>query len=216
MNILLRTVIPLCLLAAALPANSEKAIKSPFPSWGLKGGIQKASLGQVGSNQTEEGLTSVRMGLYMDLPLGSGPFLIQPELHLMGRGCRMHPEGTSEEVRNQYSFAALQVPVLLTWTLGLRQGRRLTPYLSTGPALGIKLSAWVLRDVDQNSDGQYEKLEDARSLSLGWVLGTGLAFPMGRKGRGLLEIRADFGLTSVFTSTQRRHRSLSFLIGYQG
>jgi len=107
----------------AVFAQNDKPARTPMevkPRFGVKGGVNLASLevddDVPSTNYKTNSKTSFHVGVYGNIPFGTGMFRLQPELLYVGQGSKItgaEVVGTNSNASYELDFDYLAVPVML-------------------------------------------------------------------------------------------------------
>lgn len=177
------------LLFISSTVNGQR-IKSAPLSWGLKGGINLATLYGDDVSDTEI-LDGFNGGLFFNYAFG--PHLsLQPEVLFSRKGTELDNSISGEETTTDYELGYLEVPVMLKYHL--TTGNTLNPNILVGPAVGFKLYG------DANDQDIDDEMQDAE---FGLTFGGGLDAEVASSPTDFiqtvgLDLRYTLGLTDVF------------------
>lgn len=154
------------------------AQKSVSPTFGIKAGV---NLAQFRTNDFPSGTapdvsrkTSANGGIFMNAPLGTGGFAIQPELLYSRQGSKIKQTATVGTTTQTYQFDQdmnyLTLPIMAQWksTGGV--------YIETGPQPGLLISAKQDGPGSTKTDNKssYDKFDLSWGAGLGYVSKIGL------------------------------------------
>lgn len=174
-----------------------------------KAGLAMAKLGgsDVEDQKFNLGFT---LGMGFNLPLGSGPLSIQPELNFIQKGSKANIDIYSSKLKLNY----LEVPVLVKATFG----ETTKFYFNAGPSialgLGGKLKATegsITEEVDVKfGDGEDEEaLYVEKKTDFGLQFGGGVVIAE----KIMIDIRYGAGLSSLFEDEKVKNNVLQFTVG---
>lgn len=176
-------------LILGISANAQYA-PEPALSWGLKGGVNAATLygDAVDDAETRAGFNG---GIYLNYKF-AGPWALQPEVLFSMKGADLDNGITGQPGSTEYELAYLEIPVLVKYYIPA--GTMLKPNLYAGPEVGFNLYG------DANGSDIDDSMEDAE---FGLAFGGGLDFVVGSAPTDLirtvgLDLRYTLGLTNVF------------------
>lgn len=178
-------------VAIALATGVIGFAQSSSPTFGIKAGVNLAQLRTndfpSGSAPDVSRKTSANGGIFMNAPLGTSGFSVQPELLYSRQGSKMKQTTTVGTITQTTSYDQdlnyINLPIMLQWksTGGV--------YVETGPQPGLLINA--------QQDGPGETKADNKSsfdkFDLSW--GAGLGF-VSKAGLGI-GARYVYGLTNT-------------------
>jgi hypothetical protein len=179
---------------------------------GVKGGLSMATYKWTGS-EASNSLTRPVFGAFIAFNLNK-TFAIQPEIYYLTLGgiSTIDSGGIIYKYIDRYKY--LHVPVLAK--VRLMPGKKLTPILFAGPAMGVLLSAHYKYVVDgvEEFDKDIKAFLNKTNFSI--VFGAGVECKMD-KYILILDIRYDLGLANIDGSDdptdQLKSRALMFMVG---
>ena len=135
--------------------------------------------------------TGYNGGIFLSVPL-SAKFSLQPELIYSNQGATGKPSsGYTITATESYKLNFLNIPLLLQYKLPLGF------FISTGPQLGLLLSAKINEDiVGVTNTNHYHVKDSYKSTDFSWVLGGGYVSPINLG----FDIRYNLGLSN-FSNT---------------
>lgn len=168
------------------PDNGHKPMRTDMevtPRFGLRAGVNLATIEIDDDSQSNpintNNKTSFHAGAFVNIPIG-GIFRIQPEVNYSGQGSKVSASILGTEVRDEWDFHYINVPVMLQ--LQSRGGL----FVETGPQVGFLLSAKDEDDTDLK--------EDMKKTDFGWGAGIGY---LSRIGLGI-NGRYNFGFSNIY------------------
>lgn len=162
--------------------NSKGKAQIPI-SYGVKGGLNIATLNDVQNVDTKRGLLA---GAFVNVSIPNHPLSLQPELLYTQKGVKASGGGFSSSIRLNY----IEVPLLFNFSFPktghLRTGVFIGPYLG----FNINAEGTITGDGNSSSGSIDESIKDT---DFGFVVGGGLGLNVFQ-----LEVRYGAGLTKVF------------------
>lgn len=160
-------------------------------TFGIKAGVNLAEFRAhnypSGSEPSVNLKTSMHGGFFMNAPLGTGGFAVQPELLYSGQGSKMNVPTTVGTVttRTKYEqdLSYITLPVMLQWKSAGGF------YLETGPAPGYLIRG----KQDGPGDTENTNKNNFDNFDLSWGAGLGFASKMGLG----IGARYNYGLTNT-------------------
>jgi hypothetical protein len=176
---------------------------------GLKGGVNIANV--HGEDIPEDNKTRLGFigGVSFDFKVHE-MFSLQPELLYSMKGCKL-TAGDDEAV---WKFNYIEIPVLVK--LHIPAGEAVDPSFFVGPAVGMNLSA----DFEITEDSETESIDisdNVKDVEFSVVVGAGLDITVGERGAFIIDLRFDYGLTTLDdTSDPDDFKNWAFgaMIGY--
>lgn len=178
---------------------------------GIKGGWQMATIDiqALGEDEPQESKGGPIAGVSFRIPIGN-LLALQPELLLSSKGSSDPGDG-----EDSITIRYLEVPVLATLRFGA--GASVSPFVSVGPALALKISA----EADGQDEAGVDVDEFVKSNDVGLVVAGGVDF-----GRLSVEARYTHGLTNIFDvegigevpddlDITFKNRAFSILVGFR-
>lgn len=171
-------------------ANAQNVQDSPI-SWGVKGGVNLASMYGDAVNNADIGV-GFTGGLFLNYRFTRN-WSIQTEVLFSMKRAELDQGLTGETGGADYEIGYLEVPVLLRYTFDTQS--MVKPYLNVGPQVGF-----LLYGNANNRDLDNEQLKDA-VFSL--AVGGGINLAVASSPRDFvktvgLDLRYTLGLTDVF------------------
>lgn len=181
---------------------------------GVKGGLSLASQKWSDDSSASKSLTKPVFGVFFAFNLNKS-FAIQPEIYYLTQG-GIYTYESLEEITYKYidTYKYLHIPVLAK--LRLMPGKKLTPIVFAGPAVGVLLSAHYKYFVDGVEEFDKDIKANLEKMNFSIVFGGGVEHKMG-KYMLILDVRYDLGLANIDgyndpTDTLKT-RALMFMIG---
>lgn len=151
------------------------AAQAQTPSFGLKGGLNLASLSRNGSGSAYQNRAGFNAGLFARVPV-SPVFSIQPEVVYSSQGTKY----TSDDLEHKLQLNYVNFPVMLQANVGAGF------FAEAGPQLGFLTNATdKVGDIesDATSTSDYKKTDVALGFGLGYSglsgLGIGARYNLG-------------------------------------
>jgi opacity protein-like surface antigen len=204
MKINLRSIGLVSLLAVSLGLISAPASAQPMVSYGVKGGLNLATLSFDPDLEDLEGVkttnrTGAAVGGFVNIGM-TDMFSIQPELLFSMKGAKQEAFGFEGAVK----VNLVQIPILGRAdfpTMG-----QVRPFVLAGPAVAFKVSA------KEEFDGEEDDLEEVSSTDFSVIVGGGVEI------RGVsIEARYDLGLKNLNTDDEEglkvKSRAITILFG---
>lgn len=202
----------LLLLIAGLSVHQVQAQNF---SYGLKGGINLAN--HYEAQFEADPITTIRIGAYTNLGLGSSPFSIQPEVYYSQKGSDSNYQTGDLVFRGNFRTDYIKVPILLHYSLNLF--RELQAGLFAGPSV-----SFLLRSKFSGPQIDIDMMEITTNTDFGVVGGIAFNSPA-ISDRLSMELRFSRGFSKLYEpgsnpeccgefSRPNRNTALSILLGY--
>jgi hypothetical protein len=154
------------------------------------------------------------LGMGFNLPLGAGPFSIQPELNFIQKGSEDNVTVVTTNYTTKFKLNYLEVPVLLKASFGAAT----KIHINAGPSIAVGLGGKV--KATQGSDSaefnvKFGEGDDAKTLYYDNKMDFGLQFGGGVTIAEIimLDIRYGAGLSTLIENASVKNNVLQFTVG---
>ena len=196
-------VLMIAVVAMSVPANAAT-------KFGVKAGLNMAKLSGDGWDQIEGEMemavdSKMRLGfgfgVVMQMPLGEGGLMLQPEAWYVMKGGKMgFPEAEAEgyDVEAEIKMDYIEVPILVKYAIPT-QGK-IAPCLFAGPAVAMNIGAKFettgadAEDADLGDGDIYNK----KDIDFGIVFGGGVDFALGERNKLMIDVRYTLGMAELY------------------
>jgi hypothetical protein len=204
------TRIRICLAMVLILISSVSAMAIEISGVGVKAGMNFARLSGIDVDQNWKYRMAIVGGAFFTLKFND-VLAIQPEILYSQKGPKWDAPLEGVAFVGTVKLDYLEIPVLVKIFIPVGANAAIRPNLFVGPYMAFKMSArlkytWGSTSEDRTIDG-------IKSTDLGYVLGGGLDFVVG-KGKITLDVRYGMSFSTISTDSTEKNQSISAMIGY--
>jgi hypothetical protein len=154
------------------------------------------------------------LGMGFNLPVGSGPISIQPELNFIQKGSKTNLDIFGTTYSSKLKLNYLEVPVLVKATFGSTTKF----YFNAGPSIALGLGGKMKvteGSTSEEADVKFGEGEDEETLYVEKKTDFGLQFGGGViiAEKVMIDLRFGAGLSSLFEDETVKNNVLQFTVG---
>lgn len=172
-------------LSAATTATAQDKGKTGS-SFGIKGGLNYATITKGDFNEGPDPRTSFHLGFVGEIPVVENVFAIQPEVLYSRQGFEINQTILGVNYQTDYKLDYINVPVLAKIYLGKALS------IEAGPQFGLKISEKYENDDSSIETNEVNEFDTAIAAGLSFNFSGGI-FITGRFTQSLNEVVKDSG-----------------------
>ena len=176
-----------------------------------------ATLAKFGGSDVEDAKFNLgfTLGVGFNLPVGTGPVSIQPELNFVQKGAKGEMEVEQQELTTKMKLNYLELPVLVKATFGSTTKF----FFNAGPSIGLGLGGKIKAEaggMSASADvkfGEPKEGDDAlyieKRTDFGVQFGGGVIIAE----KVMIDVRYGLGLTDLNEDVDMKNNVLQFTVG---